>query len=121
MKTIAIVSAKGGVGKTTIAATLGLALSRAGHPALLVDLDPQNALRFHLGVESQAAEAGLARASLADIPWRDTVVQGEAGQLLIKESRLRRQQQATVVAPPRRAWLVRMFGAARRRRTPVTP
>ncbi len=56
--------------------------------------------------------------------WHDRkleLVQGEAGQLLIKESRLRRQQQATVVAPPRRAWLVRMFGAARRRRAPVTP
>ncbi|MCG2600321.1 MAG: AAA family ATPase [Achromobacter sp.] len=83
MKTIAIVSAKGGVGKTTIAATLGLALSRAGHPALLVDLDPQNALRFHLGAESQAAEAGLARASLADIPWRETVVRGDAGPYLL--------------------------------------
>ncbi|CAB3878825.1 Cellulose biosynthesis protein BcsQ [Achromobacter dolens] len=83
MKTIAIVSAKGGVGKTTIAATLGLALSRAGHPALLVDLDPQNALRFHLGAESQAAEAGLARASLASIPWRETVVRGDAGPYLL--------------------------------------
>ncbi|MGK4924212.1 AAA family ATPase [Bordetella hinzii] len=59
MKTIAIVSAKGGVGKTTIAATLGLALSRAGHPALVLDLDPQNALRFHLGADTEAAESGV--------------------------------------------------------------
>ncbi|AKQ54985.1 cellulose biosynthesis protein BcsQ [Bordetella hinzii] len=83
MKTIAIVSAKGGVGKTTIAATLGLALSRAGHPALVLDLDPQNALRFHLGADTEAAESGLARASLAGMRWRDAAVQGDAGLHLV--------------------------------------
>ncbi|OZI70846.1 cellulose biosynthesis protein BcsQ [Bordetella genomosp. 12] len=83
MKTIAIVSAKGGVGKTTIAATLGLAASRAGHAALVLDLDPQNALRFHLGADTQAAESGLSRASLSGMRWRDAAVQGDSGLHLV--------------------------------------
>lgn len=38
---IAIANHKGGVGKTTSVASIGAALAAAGHPTLLVDLDPQ--------------------------------------------------------------------------------
>lgn len=79
MKTVAIVSAKGGVGKTTVTANLGVALRQAGQPALLVDLDPQNALRLHLGAERQSGISGLARASVAGTRWRDISVLGEGG------------------------------------------
>jgi len=79
VKTIAIVSAKGGVGKTTVAANLGLALRLAGQPTLVVDFDPQNALRFHLGADRQTGISGLARASLAGMPWSDVGVQGDSG------------------------------------------
>lgn len=41
---IAIVNHKGGVGKTTTAASLGTALTEHGHRVLLVDLDPQASL-----------------------------------------------------------------------------
>lgn len=41
MFTIALISQKGGVGKTTLAIHLATAFEAAGHQTLLVDLDPQ--------------------------------------------------------------------------------
>ena len=49
MFVIAVVSAKGGVGKTTISANLAAAIALTGRPVLVVDLDPQNAMQWHLG------------------------------------------------------------------------
>ncbi|MDP4103313.1 MAG: cellulose biosynthesis protein BcsQ [Bacillota bacterium] len=50
MKFIAFVSAKGGTGRTTLAANLGVILARAGHRVLILDCDPQNALGTYLGM-----------------------------------------------------------------------
>jgi cellulose synthase operon protein YhjQ len=50
MPLIAFVSPKGGVGKTTLAANVSAVLAAQGHEVLAMDLDPQNALRLHLGL-----------------------------------------------------------------------
>ena len=41
MKTLAVLSRKGGTGKTTLAIHLAVAAERAGHTVILIDLDPQ--------------------------------------------------------------------------------
>jgi cellulose synthase operon protein YhjQ len=67
-KVIAVVSSKGGVGKTTLSGALASALKRSGGQTLAVDLDPQNALCLHLGVS--ADQPGLIQANDNASTWR---------------------------------------------------
>lgn len=60
MHIIAIISGKGGVGKTTLTANIAIALAQREQRVLVLDLDPQNALRLHLGMDAED-HAGLAR------------------------------------------------------------
>jgi chromosome partitioning protein len=48
---LAVVSQKGGVGKTTTAVNLGAAFARRGLKTLIVDVDPQGAVRYGVGLK----------------------------------------------------------------------
>jgi chromosome partitioning protein len=59
MFALAIVSQKGGVGKTTLSLHLAYALAARGHRVLLADCDPQGGIGYSLR-QSKASRAGLA-------------------------------------------------------------
>ena len=64
MQIIAFISGKGGVGKTTLAANTAVALAQRKKKVLLIDLDPQNAQRLHLGMDPDEI-AGLIREGIS--------------------------------------------------------
>ena len=49
-KVIAVINQKGGVGKTTTVANLGVCLAQEGKRVLLIDADPQGSLTLSLGI-----------------------------------------------------------------------
>ena len=59
-KVLAIVSQKGGVGKTTTAVNIAASLARRGNKILLIDADPQGSVRFGLGLNATEREQLIA-------------------------------------------------------------
>ena len=78
---VVVVSLKGGVGKTTLAAGLASRLRLEGGRTLAIDLDPQNALHYYLGVEQ--GESGIGSLNGAGHPWHDRLQPGFDGALLM--------------------------------------
>jgi cellulose synthase operon protein YhjQ len=81
MPLLCFTSPKGGVGRTTLAATVGVALRRLGRRVLAIDLDRQNALRLNFDLPEDlhgiAGEIGSGRG------WEDLAVETPAGIHLI--------------------------------------
>ena len=59
-RVLAVVSQKGGVGKTTTSVNLGAAFARRGLKTLIVDVDPQGAVRYGVGLRRGHATYGFA-------------------------------------------------------------
>jgi cellulose synthase operon protein YhjQ len=78
MRVISVVSSKGGVGKTTVTANLATALARQGRTVLVMDMDPQNALGLHFGV-NPAELRGISRATLSHQSWKAVVFESRSG------------------------------------------
>lgn len=69
MALISVVSPKGGVGKTTCVANLAYGIRRLGYRVVVVDFDPQNALRLHFGVPLSDG-AGYVHDAIGTDDWR---------------------------------------------------
>ncbi|CAB3808984.1 hypothetical protein LMG28688_06902 [Paraburkholderia caffeinitolerans] len=89
MRTIAIVSATGGAGRTTLAAALASLLVARKHAALAVECDPRNVLALHFGLRESARE-GLVTdlpnhgaASPASDGWAHAALQSDDGVLVL--------------------------------------
>ena len=73
-KTLAVVSQKGGVGKTTTAVNLGAAFARRGLKTLVVDVDPQGSVRYGAGLKRGHATHGFADFLAGRTPLRDVIL-----------------------------------------------
>lgn len=82
MPLIVVASPKGGVGKTTIAANLAVALQQRGRRVTAVDFDSQDALKFIL-TEDPKPGLGIARCVATGRPWSDSALPGRSGLRLI--------------------------------------
>lgn len=81
MKTVALVSTVGGSGCTTLTAALAVLLARRSRPVVALDLDPQNMLAAHLGLDTFAHE-GLAQAMAGQVPpWQGNTWRNAEGVL----------------------------------------
>lgn len=62
MQAVCFGSPKGGVGKTMLTANIAYALQRLGMKVIIMDFDPQNALRHHFGIDLQDGRGYVAAA-----------------------------------------------------------
>lgn len=106
---IAVISAKGGVGKTTLSAALASTVRLPGGRTVAIDLDPQNALHHHLSVSPDTA--GMGNASLTGENWNSLLLPGSADTCLLPYGSLeqdeRRALELFLENDPR--WLVRQI------------
>lgn len=81
MSVVCFCSPKGGVGKTSLSVNVAGVLARAGFRVLVVDLDVQNSMRLHLGVQL-GDDRGFAPCLVHGRSIREAIIAG-AGSLLI--------------------------------------
>lgn len=71
---LSVVSQKGGVGKTTTAVNLAAAFARRGLKTLIVDVDPQGAVRYGVGLRRNHSVYGFADYLNGEVPLRDVIL-----------------------------------------------
>lgn len=72
-RVIALINQKGGVGKTTSTANLGACLAELGRQVLLIDLDPQQNLTTHMGIDPDELEHSMRDVLASEAGLRDII------------------------------------------------
>lgn len=80
--TIVFSSEKGGVGKTTSAVNLAMALAIGGYKVLLIDMDPQGSVRLSFGLKGPLTAGTRQLLTQPALPLADTCVHADGGQAL---------------------------------------
>ena len=75
---IAVISANGGIGRTTLTAHLASLLARRNQSVLALDFDPNNLLSLHFGLPSTENDGLVSRASRGQ-PWEDAAFTNAEG------------------------------------------
>jgi cellulose synthase operon protein YhjQ len=83
MKTIAIVSATGGAGRTTFTAELASLLAARGHHTLALECDPRNVLALHFGLRESAREGLVSHLAGHTEAWANAALQSDDGVLVL--------------------------------------
>lgn len=82
MPVVCVASPKGGAGKTTLAAAIGVGLRRIGWRVLALDCDRENALRLHFELPGEELP-GIASDSGGRRDWTDLAVEASSGVFVI--------------------------------------
>lgn len=104
MKTIGFWGLRGGVGTTSVVAMVADALQRAGQSVLMIDLNPDDALRLHFNVP-YTDKAGWAHAQLVGEPWNQHVFEVTENLFLLPYGRLGVADPSRPVEPSQISWL----------------
>jgi cellulose synthase operon protein YhjQ len=83
MRTIAIVSASGGAGRTTFTAELASLLAARGHRTLALECDPRNVLALHFGLRESAREGLVSHFAGHAEAWANAALQSDDGVLVL--------------------------------------
>lgn len=78
-RTIAVTNQKGGVAKTTTAASLAVALAELGQQVLVVDLDPQACLTFSLGVDPEDLDVSVSHVLTQGVDAAEVILATDEG------------------------------------------
>ena len=97
MKTVAIISQKGGAGKTTLAVHLGTAAAEAGHIAAIIDLDPQ-ATAASWGDRRQAAVPEVISGQAVRLPALMKTARDNGADFLVLDTAPNADQTASLAA-----------------------